>query len=212
MYLPPHFKEERVEILHDAIRQARLGTLVTFGEGGIEASHVPMLVDPEPKPFGTLRGHIARANPQWRRAAGGVEALAIFLGPNAYVTPSWYETKRESGKVVPTWNYVAVHAYGALHFHEDAEWLLALVTELTQTHEGPREHPWKVSDAPKDYIAGMLQGIVGFDLPIARVEGKWKMSQNRSLADRAGVTQGLAREGGPEEARVGEIMAALREP
>jgi transcriptional regulator len=212
MYVPPHFNEERVEVLHDAIRQARIGTLVTIGEGGIEASHVPMLVDPEPKPFGTLRGHVARANPQWRRAAADVESLAIFLGPNAYVTPDWYETKRESGKVVPTWNYVAVHAYGTLHFYEDPERLLALVTELTRTHEAPRAQPWKVSDAPKDYIAGMLQAIVGFDLPIARLEGKWKVSQNRPPADRAGVVEGLAREGGPEEARVAEIVAAARKP
>jgi transcriptional regulator len=212
MYVPPHFNEDRVDVLHDAIRQARLGTLVTIGEGGIEASHVPMLVDPEPRPFGTLLGHVARANPQWRTAATDAEALAIFLGPDGYVSPSWYETKRESGKVVPTWNYVAVHATGTLKFHEDPEWLLALVTKLTQTHEAPRAEPWKVSDAPKDYIAGMLQAIVGFELPIARLAGKWKMSQNRSPPDRAGVIEGLAREGGADEARVAEIMAAARKP
>src|SRR6202140_1139702 len=212
MYVPPHFNEDRVDVLHDAIRQARLGTLVTIGEGGIEASHVPMLVDPEPRPFGTLLGHVARANPQWRTAATDAEALAIFLGPDGYVSPSWYETKRESGKVVPTWNYVAVHATGTLKFHEDPEWLLALVTKLTQTHEAPRAEPWKRSDAPKDSIAGMLQAIVGFELPIARLAGEWKMSPNRSPPDRAGVIEGLAREGGADEARVAEIMAAARKP
>jgi len=211
MYLPKDFKEDRAPVLHEAIRQARLGTLVTMGADGIEASHVPMLVDPEPAPFGTLHGHIARANPQWRRAAPAVQALAIFLGPDAYITPAWYETKRQSGKVVPTWNYVAIHAYGQLTFYEDADRLLALVTKLTETHEAGRDQPWAVSDAPKDFIAGMLKAIVGFELPIARLEGKWKMSQNRPAADRAGVVAGLAREGGPEEAAVAEIVAARSE-
>jgi transcriptional regulator len=210
MYVPSHFKEDRVGVLHDAIRQARLGTLVTIGADGIEASHVPMLLDPEPQPFGALRGHVARANPQWRRAAADAQALVIFLGPQAYITPSWYETKRQSGKVVPTWNYVAVHAYGTLHFYEDPDRLLALVTKLTQTHEAPRDQPWAVSDAPKDYIAGLLHAIVGFELPIARLEGKWKMSQNRPPADRAGVIAGLASEERPDEATVAEIMAAAQ--
>ncbi len=212
MYLPPDFQEERVPVLHDAIRQARLGTLITLGPEGIEASHVPMIVDPEPAPFGTLRGHIARANPQWRRAAADVQALAVFLGPDAYITPSWYETKRQTGKVVPTWNYVAVHAYGAVRFFDDAARLLALVTKLTETHESGRAAPWGVSDAPKDYIAGMLKAIVGFELPIARLEGKWKMSQNRPAADRAGVVEGLQREGGAGEATVAEIVAAATRP
>jgi len=207
MYLPKDFKEERVPAMHEAIRQARLGTLVTLGPDGMEASHIPMLVDPEPAPFGMLKGHIARANPQWRRATAGVQALAIFLGPDAYITPAWYETKRQSGKVVPTWNYVAIHAYGALSFYEDADRLLALVTELTETHEAGRAQPWAVSDAPKDFIAGMLKAIVGFELPIARLEGKWKMSQNRPAADRAGTIAGLTAEGGEKDAAVADIVA-----
>ncbi len=211
MYLSKDFKEERVPVLHEAIRQTRLGTLVTLGADGIEASHVPMLVDPEPQPFGTLKGHIARANPQWRRAAREVPALAVFLGPDAYITPAWYETKRRNGKVVPTWNYVAIHAYGPLTFYEDADRLLALVTQLTETHEAGRDQPWAVSDAPKDFIAGMLKAIVGFELPIARLEGKWKMSQNRPAADRAGVVAGLTREGGPTEAAVADIVVARSE-
>ena len=208
MYLPKDVKEDRVDVLHEAIRQARLGTLVTVGADGLEATHLPMLVDPEPAPFGTLKGHVARANPQWRRASGNTQALAIFLGPDAYITPAWYETKKQSGKVVPTWNYVAIHAYGSLTFYEDADWLLALVTKLTETHEAGRDQPWAVSDAPKEFIAGMLKAIVGFELPIARLEGKWKMSQNRPAADRAGVVQGLRREGGPAEAAVAGIVAA----
>jgi transcriptional regulator len=211
MYLPKDFNEDRVPVLHEAIRAARLGTLVTMGADGIEASHVPMLVDPEPQPFGTLKGHIARANPQWRRATREVQALAMFLGPDAYITPAWYETKRQSGKVVPTWNYVAIHAYGPLTFYDDADRLLALVTKLTETHEAGRDQRWAVSDAPKDFIAGMLKAIVGFELPIARLEGKWKMSQNRPAADRAGVVAGLTGEGGPEEATVAEIVAAASE-
>ena len=193
--------------MHEAIRQAGLGTLVTLGPDGMEATHLPMLVDPEPAPFGTLKGHVARANPQWRRALGDVQALAIFLGPDAYITPAWYETKRQTGKVVPTWNYVAIHAYGPLSFYEDADRLLALVTKLTETHEAGRAQPWAVSDAPKDFIAGMLKAIVGFELPIARLEGKWKMSQNRPPADRTGVVAGLTAEGGAGEAAVAEIVA-----
>jgi transcriptional regulator len=207
MYLPKDFKEERVPVMHEAMRQARLGTLITLGQDGMEASHIPMLVDPEPAPFGTLRGHIARANPQWRHATAGVQALAIFLGPDAYITPAWYETKRQTGKVVPTWNYVAVHAYGPLEFYEDADRLLALVTKLTETHEAGRAQPWAVSDAPEDFIAGMLRAIVGFELPIARLDGKWKMSQNRPAADRAGAVAGLTAEGGPKEVAVAEIVA-----
>ncbi len=205
MYLPPEFREERVPVLHEAIRQAALGTLVTLGEGGLEASHVPMLIDPEPAPYGTLIGHIARANPQWRRPTAGVQALAMFLGPDAYISPAWYATKRQTGKVVPTWNYVAIHAYGELRFFEDAERLLRLVTRLTETHEAGRPEPWAVSDAPEEFIRAQLKGIVGFELPIVRLEGKWKMSQNRRAEDRTGAIEGLRREGGAEEA-VAEIM------
>ena len=205
MYLPPQFKEEDVPTLHEAIRQARVASFVTLGASGIVASHIPMLVDPAPGPFGTLRGHIARANPQWRDVVAGREALAIFLGPNAYVTPSYYATKRETGKVVPTWNYVAIHAYGTAEFIDDPEWLRALVTELTRTHEAGRAAPWAVSDAPPDFVAGMLRSIVGIKLPIARLEGKWKMSQNRPAVDHPGIVAGLAEDG---EAAVSEIVAA----
>jgi len=211
MYLPTQFKEESVPALHAAIRQARIGTLVTLGEDGMEASHVPMLVDPEPTPYGTLRGHVSKGNPQWRRTKADVPALAMFLGPNAYITPSWYETKRQTGKVVPTWNYVAVHAYGTVRFFEDAEPLLDIVTRLTRTHESGRAEPWAVTDAPADFIKAQLKGIVGFELPIVRLEGKWKMSQNRPAEDRTGVIEGLRREGGPAEAVVADIVSAVNE-
>jgi transcriptional regulator len=208
MYMPAQFKEERIEVLHDAIRQVRLGTLVTLGPQGLEASHVPMLVDPAPAPYGTLRGHIAKANGQWRAPAKDTQALAMFLGPNAYVTPSWYATKKQTGKVVPTWNYVAIHAYGPAEFFDDPDQLLAIVTGLTDTHEKPRAAPWAVTDAPTDFIRAQLKGIVGFQLPIARLEGKWKMSQNRTAEDRSGVVEGMAREGGEDESAVSRLVAA----
>jgi transcriptional regulator len=193
MYVPPLFKEDRNDVLHAAIRRSGLATLVTLTADGLIASHVPMLLDPEPAPYGTLIGHLARPNPQARGAIG--EALAIFQGPEAYITPSWYATKRENGKVVPTWNYIAIHAGGPVEFFNDADRLRAIVTRLTQRQETGRAEPWAVSDAPPDYIEGMLKGIVGFSLRIARLEGKWKMSQNRPAEDRAGVVAGLEGEG-----------------
>jgi transcriptional regulator len=195
MYVPEHFAERRVEVIHAAIRQAGLATLVTTGREGLDASHLPLLLDPEPGPLGRLVGHVARANPQWSATPDGSEALAIFLGPDAYVTPSWYATKRETGRVVPTWNYVAIQAHGTVRFFHEPERLLELVTRLTDRHEQARPHPWRVSDAPPDYVEGLLQAIVGVELTVTRLEGKWKASQNRSEADRRGVAEGLRREG-----------------
>jgi transcriptional regulator len=193
VYIPPLFSEDRIDVLHDAIRRTGLATLVTLTAEGLIASHVPMLLDPDPAPYGTLIGHVARPNPQARGAIG--EALAIFQGPEAYITPSWYATKRATGKVVPTWNYVAIHAYGTVEFFADRERLRDVVTRLTQREETPRAEPWAVTDAPADFIDGMLKGIVGFALPITRLEGKWKMSQNRPAEDRAGVVTGLQVDG-----------------
>jgi transcriptional regulator len=200
MYLPDHFAEPRVEVLHETIRQAGLATLITTGPGGLDASHLPLLLLPEPGPLGTLVGHVARSNPQWSATPEGSEALAVFLGPDAYVTPSWYVTKQETGKVVPTWNYLAVHARGAVRFFHDRGRLLDLVTRLTDRHEGARLHPWKVSDAPAAYLDGLLDSTVGVELIVTRVEGKRKASQNRSEADRRGVEEGLRREGADAKA------------
>ena len=188
MYLPGHFAETRVPVLHAAMRRIAFGSLVTSA-GGIAASHVPMLIDAAPEPYGTLEGHIARDNPQWRAGTG--EALAIFLGPDTYVSPSWYPSKAKHGRVVPTWNYVAIHAYGRVAFFDDRTRLEALVTRLTATHEAGRPKPWATSDAPRDYLDQMLGAIIGFTLPIVRLEGKWKMSQNRPPEDRAGVVAAL---------------------
>jgi len=191
MYLPEQFKESRVEVMHALMREHPLAVLVTLGSDGLNANHLPIEIDPEPAPYGTLRGHVARANPVWRDYGTDVEALVIFQGTAGYVTPSWYPTKRETGKVVPTYNYAAVHAYGPMRIVEDTAWLRQLVERLTRNFEATRTAPWQVSDAPPNYIDAQLRAIVGIEIPIARLLGKWKMSQNKSASDRAGVVQGL---------------------
>lgn len=198
MYVPPAFRMEDLAALHATMREARLANLVTATAEGVAATPLPLFLAPEEGPFGTLYGHLARANPQWRQPARG-EALALFMGPDAYVTPSWYASKREHGKVVPTWNYVAVHAHGPVEFFEDPARLLDVVTRLTALHEAPRAEPWAVTDAPEAFIRAQLKGIVGLRLPIARIEGKRKMSQNRGEADRAGVAAGLAASDRPSD-------------
>jgi transcriptional regulator len=202
MYLPSHFAEPRIEVLHEALRGAGLVTLVTTGPDGLDASHLPMLLDAEAAPLGRLVGHVARANPQWSATPAGAAALAVVLGPDAYVTPSWYPSKAGAGRVVPTWNYLAIHAHGTVRFFHERDRLLDVVTRLTERHEQPRAHPWKVSDAPADYVDGLLEAIVGVELTITRLEGKWKASQNRGEADRRGVAEGLARDGHEAMARL----------
>ena len=204
MYLPSHFREERVPVLHELIRRCPLATIVMLGPEGLTANHIPMLVRPEPAPYGTLIGHVARSNAMWRSA--GVETLAIFTGPDHYISPNWYVEKQEHGRVVPTWNYAAVHAHGTLIVHEDRDWLLDLVTTLTATHEAQFEQPWKVADAPPAYVERLLKGIVGIEIPIVRMEGKWKMGQNRSEADRAGAARGLREIGNPAATDVASLM------
>ncbi|MFI7801888.1 protease synthase and sporulation protein PAI 2 [Pseudomonas sp. DD1] len=192
MYTPRAFALDDLPELQQLIRHTRLAQLVTFGEHGLQASHLPLLLNPDEGPNGTLYGHLAKANRQWQDLQNGSEALVIFAGAEAYVSPGFYPAKAEHGKVVPTWNYLAVHAYGQAEVFTDAERLLTLVSALTDRHENGRAQPWKVSDAPVDYIDGMLKAIVGFALPIQRLQGKRKLSQNRSAADIAGVREGLA--------------------
>ena len=192
MYIPDHFREDRPEVLRDAVRHIGFATLVTEG---LEANHLPMLLEGN-----VLRGHVARANPVWKKGDG--DALAVFLGPHAYVSPNWYPSKAETGKAVPTWNYIAVHARGRMRWIDDAEWLRAHVGQLSATHEAGRDVPWMISDAPAGYIDSMLRGIVGFELSIQMLEGKWKLSQNRDEADRAGTREGLRRDGREDVARL----------
>jgi len=190
MYLPSHFEQQDPEALHALMREHPLATLVSVQADGPTADHVPLEYDAATR---TLRGHVARANPLWREAAGQA-VLAVFCGPQVYVTPSWYPSKATTNKVVPTWNYTVVHAHGTLQAVEDAPWLHDLVSRLTRHHESPRAQPWAVSDAPDDYVQQMLRAIVGIQIPVDQLIGKWKVSQNRSADDRRGVAQGLALE------------------
>ncbi len=207
MYLPAQFEEKRVDVLQQLIGAYPFGTLVTLDADGLNANHIPFEISPEPAPFGTLRAHVSRGNPLWREFNPEVEALAIFQGAHTYITPSWYQTKQETGKVVPTWNYMVVHAYGPLRVIEDAAWLRALVTRLTNRHEADFAVPWQVADAPDDYIESMLAAIVGLEIPITRLIGKWKVSQNRPPADREGVERALQARGDADALAMAEAVA-----
>lgn len=197
MYLPPHFREDDIEAQHGLIRAHPLGLLVSAGASGLVANPIPFVLDATASEKGTLRCHVARANPQWRELQDVAECLVVFQGPDAYVTPSWYATKRETGKVVPTWNYVTVHAWGRPRVIEDADWLHHQIAALTDLLEGRRSTPWSVDDAPEPFVAAQLNGIIGIEIPIARIEGKWKVSQNRTTQDREGVVAGLREQGEP---------------
>ena len=205
MYVPPTFAVADLRELHDIIRASRLGFLVTRSSGELQSSPLPLFLDPEEGEYGTIYGHLARANPQWNSPVEG-EAMALFMGPNAYITPSWYPTKAATGKVVPTWNYVAVEAHGPAEFFEDPERLREVVTRLTRIYEQPRDQPWAVSDAPPDFIKSQLRGIVGIRMPVVRIDGKRKMSQNRSAEDRAGVIDGLSRSDNPQDVVVSSLV------
>lgn len=207
MYTPPAFRDDDRQSLVATIRAARLANVVTATAEGLMATPLPLMLDASEGEHGVLYGHLAKANPQSRVPPLG-EGLAIFMGPDAYVTPSWYATKRETGKVVPTWNYVAVHAWGQVEFFDDPARLLAVVNRLTNLHEGERAAPWAVSDAPPAYIQAQLRGIVGLRLPITRLAGKRKMSQNRNAADRAGVAAGLASSERPSDRTVAALVPA----
>jgi transcriptional regulator len=210
MYNPPAFREDNLEILREIIRDARLALLVSAAaDGGVpEATHLPMTLVPEEGPHGTLYGHVARANPHWRGLAAAGAARAIFTGPEAYVSPSLYASKQEHGRVVPTWNYVAVHAIGPVEIVEDATRLHAIVSGLTERHEAGRAAPWAVTDAPDAFVAGQLKGIVGVVLRIETLIGKRKLSQNRAEPDRAGVVAGLSASEDPADRAVAAAMRA----
>jgi transcriptional regulator len=220
MYVPRTNAEDRPEVLADFVRAHPLATLVSAGPAGeLWATHLPVVCDPARGPRGTIEGHVARANPHHKlvRAAAAHatdvaprESLVIFTGPDAYISPAWYPSKAEHGKVVPTWNYIAVHAYGTLRLREEPEWLLAHVTRLTNQNEARRPERWTVSDAPDEYIARELQAIVGFELEVTRLEGRWKMSQNRSAEDIDGVVEGLGASERPLDRAVAAIVEERR--
>ena len=207
MYNPKHFQEEDIGVLHALIRSHPLSTWVTVADGELVANHVPFLMDAARGERGTLVGHVARANPVWQSFSKDVPSLVIFQGPEGYISPSFYASKKEHGKVVPTWNYAVVHAHGVPRVVDDAAWLRAHVTAMTDLQES--RHPpgtWKVSDAPADFIDAMVQAIVGIEIPIARLEGKWKMSQNRTMPDRLGAIDGLRARGDAASADVADVV------
>jgi len=200
MYRPPAFREDRLDVLHALIDAHRLGILVTHGPEGLTANLVPFTLDRSRGQNGTLRAHLAKANEQHASLLAGGEALVIFQGPQSYITPSWYPSKAEHAKVVPTWNYVVVEARGTPIIIDDAAWLRVQIGELTDLQEAHRDHEWAIDDAPADYVASQIKGIFGIEIPVARLEGKWKVSQNRPEADRVGVANGLGVEGHTEMA------------
>ena len=207
MYQPPLFREERPEVMHGLMRAHPFATLVMLEEGALSANHIPLVIHPELSENGVLRGHVSKGNPLWTKHDPTVEALAIFQGPQHYVTPSWYPSKKAHGKVVPTWNYAVVHAYGTLETYEDPTRLLAHLNELTNRNEIERPVPWEVSDAPDEFVAKQLKGIVGLEIAITRLEGKWKVSQNRDEKDRRGVSRGLVVENDRDAAAMSDLVA-----
>jgi transcriptional regulator len=213
MYNPDAFRETRPEMLEAIIAAHPLATLVTLGSNGLEATHLPLLYYPAEGSLGALRGHVARANPQWQQFSTEAEALAIFSGPQHYVSPAWYPSRREHAKVVPTWNYVVVHARGKLALHPEAEWLLENVSALTEAQEWGIPNPWRVAEAPPDFIGNSLRAIVGIELKLTSLEGKWKVSQNRTMPEREGVIAGLEGLGTCEGRRMADLVrAGIRPP
>jgi len=207
MHIPRHFEEQRVDVMHELIRARPLATLITLSSGGLNANHIPLHLKASPAPFGTLQGHVARGNPVLSDLEKDIEVLAVFHGPDAYITPSWYATKQETGKVVPTWNYAVVHAYGRMRIVDDAAWLRAQLEALTAHNEASFPKPWAVSDAPRDYTEKLMASIVGIEMVISRLSGKWKTSQNQPQQNQASVIDGL-KAGGQRDT---EEMAALVE-
>lgn len=210
MYIPQHFEESRIEVLHALMRARPLATLVTVSAAGLNANHLPLLLSADGGQFGSLLGHVARANPMWQDFDAGVEALAIFHGPQGYVSPSWYPTKKQHGQVVPTWNYAVVHAYGTLRAIQDPGWIHSQLEALTRQSEAAFAEPWAVADAPPEYIDRLAEAIVGIEMVISRLSGKWKASQNQSAANQAGVITGLGEQGSAELATL--VEACCRGP
>jgi transcriptional regulator len=207
VYIPAHFEQPDISAMHELIRAHPLATLVTLSSDGLNANHIPLHLTDDAAPFGTLSGHVARANPIWTDCAKDVEVLAVFQGPDAYISPSWYATKQETEKVVPTWNYAAVHAYGTLRIIDDAAWIRSRLEALTAENEAAFAEPWAVSDAPADFTDKLIAAVVGIEIKITRLAGKWKVSQNQPSRNRIGLVQGLRENGQPAMAELIEKSA-----
>ena len=213
MYIPKQHEESNVAVLHALIRSHPLGTWATQGDGELIVNHVPFLVDPSRGQYGALVGHVSRANTVWQLFSKTVPSVVVFQGADAYITPSWYPSKHAHGKAVPTWNYAVVHAHGIPHVIEDKAWLLEHLNQLTDTHEAGQALPWKVSDAPNDFTDHMIERIVGIEIPISRLLGKWKVSQNRPKPDRLGVVAGLLARNDPQSNEMADLVnQALSSP
>ncbi len=208
MYLPAHFEETRTEVLHTLIAEYPLGALVTLGSDGLTANHIPFLVDSSAGEHGRLIGHVARNNALWHDHDANLQALVIFQGPSAYISPNWYATKLATHEVVPTYNYAVVHAHGPLIIHDDPKWLRGVVGKLTKAMESSQAVPWKMADAPPGFIAGQLENIVGIEIPVRSLIGKWKTSQNRPVEDRIGAAAGLRASGDPDDAAMADLITA----
>lgn len=208
MYLPQHFAEPRIDVMHTLMRANPLATLVTLSSAGLDANHIPLQLVAGSSPFGTLQGHVARANPLWRDFDEKVEVLCVFQGPDGYISPSWYATKKEHGKAVPTWNYAVVHAHGKLRIIDDAGWLRAQIEALTTQHEAALPQPWAVGDAPADYTEKMIAAVVGIEITITRLAGKWKVSQNQPAENQTGVIEALRHNGRAESAAMADLVEA----
>ncbi len=208
MYLPKQYEEAQVPVMWELIRTHPLATLVTLSSGGLNANHIPLILSESPAPFGMLHGHVARANPLWSDFYADIESLAVFHGPDAYISPSWYATKKETGMVVPTWNYTVVHAYGRLRIIDDAAWLCSLLEALTTQNEASFPKPWAVSDAPHEYIDKLIGSIVGIEMVINRLLGKWKVSQNQSPRNQASLVENLKTSDRPDAPSMATLVEA----
>ncbi|MBN3752493.1 FMN-binding negative transcriptional regulator [Paraburkholderia sp. Tr-20389] len=206
MYVPAHFEENRPETLHRLIADHPLGALVTIGPNGLDANHVPFEFDAEKGPHGTLRAHVARGNPVWQEAAERPDALVIFQGPTAYISPTWYPSKHETHRQVPTYNYMVVHAHGRIAVRDDEAFVRGLVARLTRKMEAGEPVPWKMGDAPADFISQMLGAIVGIEIEVTRLTGKWKLGQNKASVDRRGAASALGERGSDAQRAVSEAM------
>lgn len=208
MYVPKYHEETDLAVLHGLVKAHPFGAWVTLGDGELIANHIPFLLDPDRGAYGTLIGHVAKANRVWKSLSTSINSIVVFQGAETYISPSWYPSKHTHGKAVPTWNYAVVHAHGLPRVIEDPKWLLAHVGQLTDLHEAGHSLPWKVSDAPQDFTEQLLRAIVGIEIPIERLVGKWKVSQNRPEADKLGVVAGLL---GRNDAESSEMAALVNQ-
>jgi transcriptional regulator len=206
MYVPKYFEVTDVHVLHELIHDYPLATLITTSVHGLNANHIPMHLAATPEPYGTLIGHVAKANPILEDIYGEKQSLAIFHGPNSYITPSWYETKKEHGKVVPTWNYVVVHVYGKLRVVDNPEWLRVQLETLTDQNESQFSAPWAVSDAPVEFTEKLFESIVGIEMKITKLIGKWKVSQNQPPQNRESIIEGLNKDKQLGSSKMAELV------